>query len=149
MRGAIAVGLAALAFGGATASAQSDTARPDRRRVETQSDGDAQSRYVTIPFTVGPARCTDRTRTYSVTMRIYNVLAQLVGIPTLASVSPSGGPVPGGGRPLTRGVLPCGQYIAVWNGRHPATGARVAPGVYVYDLVIDGQRITRKVTVGG
>ena len=82
-------------------------------------------------------------------MRIYNVLAQPVGIPTLAAVSPAGHRVPGGGRPLNRVVLPCGQYIAVWNGRHLTTGQRLAPGVYVYDLVIDGQRITRKVTLGG
>jgi hypothetical protein len=144
---AVALGAVAV-VAGATASAQSDTARPDRGRVESESGGDTQSRYVTIPFTVGPAGCTDRTRTYTVTMLIYNVLAQPVGIPTLASVSPSGGPVPGAGRPLMRVVLPCGQYIAVWNGRHPATGLRVAPGVYVYDLLIDGQRITRKVTLG-
>ena len=120
----------------------------DRRRVESQSDGDTQGRYVTIPFTVGPAGCADNRRAFTVTMRIYNVLAQPVGIPTLASVSPSGQPVPGAGRPLTGLVLPCGRYIAVWNGRHLTTGARVAPGVYVYDLVIDGQRTTRKVTVG-
>jgi hypothetical protein len=147
MRGAFAAALAVV-VAVTTAPAQSDSAPPDRGRVEAQSDGAVQSRYVTIPFTVGPADCTDRTRTYTVTMRIYNVLAQHVGIPTLAAVSPSGDRVPAGGRPLVGLSLPCGQFIAVWNGRHPATGLRVAPGVYVYDLVIDGQRITRKVTLG-
>ena len=135
---------------GTTAAAQQPRARqPGRGRVETESPGEAQqSRYVTIPFTVGPAACSDRSLRYEVTMRIYNVLAQPVGIPTLAAVSPAGHSVPGSGRLLTRLALPCGQYIAVWNGRHIATGLRLAPGVYVYDLVIDGQRITRKVTLG-
>jgi hypothetical protein len=148
----LGVGAAALVLVGVvgveTGSAQADTAGPERGRAEAQSDGDVQGRYIAIPFMVGPAGCADRTRTYTVTMRIYNVLAQVVGIPTLARVSLSGNPVPGGGRPLSNVALPCGQYIAVWNGRHPATGLRVAPGVYVYDLLIDGQRTTRKVTVG-
>jgi hypothetical protein len=142
--------VAVVALTGVTpAAAQSGARPPDSGRVESQSDGDTQqSRYVTIPFTVGPDECGDRSRTYVVTMRIYNVLAQHVGIPTLAAVSPAGHPVPGSGRLLTRVALPCGQYIAVWNGRHVITGLRMAPGVYVYDLVIDGQRITRKVTLG-
>ena len=150
MRRTMTTAFAALmTVGAATAVAQQPPRDPPPRgRVEEQSDGDTQGRYVTIGFTVGPNGCSDRTRTFNVTMRIYNVLAQPVGIPTLASVSPAGGPVPGSGRPLSGLPLPCGQYIAVWNGRHPATGQRLAPGVYVYDLVIDGQRITRKVTVG-
>jgi len=145
-RRVVTTALALMTIGAATASSQRPGDRA-RGRVEEQSDGDTQGRYVTIGFTVGPSSCADRTRTYNVTMRIYNVLAQAVGIPTLAAVSPAGGPVPGSGRPLNGLPLPCGQYIAVWNGRHPATGQRMAPGVYVYDLVIDGQRITRKVTL--
>ena len=149
VRGAVAAAVGAVALGGfAPASAQSGARERGRGRVEAQSDGETQTRYVTIPFTVGPVECADRNRTYAVTMRIYNVLAQTVGIPRLAAVSPSGHPVPGSGRALTRVPLPCGQYIAVWNGRHLITGLRLAPGVYVYDLAIDGQRITRKVTLG-
>ena len=148
-RGAMATAVAVVALvSGTTAAAQSGAGRPDRGRVEAQSDGDTQSRYVTIPFTVGPPDCADRSRRYAVTMRIYNVLAQPVGIPALGAVTAAGEPVPGGGRLLTRVVLPCGHYIAVWNGRHITTGLRLAPGVYVYDLVIDGQRITRKLTLG-
>jgi hypothetical protein len=38
----------------------------------------------TIPFTLGdPPACSDAGRNYHVTLRIYNVLAQLVAIPVL------------------------------------------------------------------
>jgi hypothetical protein len=105
------------------------------------------AREVVIPFTVGPANCADRDRRYAVTMRIYNVLAQPVGIPTLLE-QPSD-PLPPGvaGRPLSNLRLPCGRYAAYWNARHITTGRVLPPGVYLYDLVVDGQRITRKMTL--
>ncbi|MFN2564090.1 MAG: hypothetical protein ABR499_03660 [Gemmatimonadaceae bacterium] len=108
----------------------------------------AASRDIVIQFTVGPAGCTDRTRVYAVTMRIYNVLAQPVGIPALVA-HPESDPIPAGaeGRALNKLMLPCGRYAAIWNGRHVSTGRRLAPGVYLYDLFIDGQRLTRKITL--
>jgi hypothetical protein len=105
-------------------------------------------RDVLIPFTVGPAGCTDPSRTYPVTMRIYNVLAQPVAVPTLAVASSSDpGTIQSSGRVLNRLMLPCGRYLAIWNGRHFYTGRRLAAGVYISELVIDGQRATRKITL--
>jgi hypothetical protein len=124
--------------------AQVDT--PNVRASTPAQRRDRSARELTIPFTVGPANCTDHARLYTVTMRIYNVLAQPVGAPTLVSAADSTGP-PGSG-PLLRNLrLPCGQYVAHWNGRHLTTGRRLAPGVYLSELVIDGQRSTHKVTL--
>lgn len=99
-----------------------------------------------IPFTIGPRECTDRNRMYTVSMQIHNVLAQPVGQPTLAATAD---PPPGGvqERPLSRLRLPCGRYLARWSGRHLTTGRRMPPGVYLTELVIDGLRISRKVTL--
>jgi hypothetical protein len=114
----------------------------------------AQSGDVLIPFTIGPRDCVDRNRLYTVSMRIHNVLAQPVGLPTLVAESreqpPAGGGRPAESRnerPLSNLRLPCGRYLARWTGRHLTTGRRLPPGVYLTELVIDGQRISRKVTL--
>ena len=106
-----------------------------------------RARDVLIPFQVGESPCMDRTRAIPVTMWIYNVLAQPVAVATLI-VTPESDPVPPGfeGRPLYRLPLPCGRYVARWDGHH-TTGRRLPPGVYVADLVVDGQRATRKITL--
>jgi hypothetical protein len=129
--------------------AQADTGRARRPSATQRREGVSENREVTIPFTVGPATCVDRTRSYAVTMRIHNVLAQPVGIPVLLS----GPELAAGlaalvGRPVDKLKLPCGRYAAEWNGRHVTTGRRLAPGIYLSELVIDGQRVTRKVTLG-
>jgi hypothetical protein len=126
--------------------AQVDTTRT-RPAVPAQRR-DRSAYELAIPFVVGPTNCVDHARLYSVTMRIYNVLAQAVGSPTLGS-SPADSTRPVGAGPRLRNLrLPCGQYVAHWNGRHIDTGRRLAPGVYLSELVIDGQRVTRKVTLG-
>jgi hypothetical protein len=82
-------------------------------------------------------------------MRIYNVLAQPVGIPVLDSrQGPEATQPPPDGRAIVDLRLPCGRYTARWNGLHAQTGRRLASGVYVIELVIDGQRVTRKMTLG-
>lgn len=110
-------------------------------------DRDNARADVLIPFQVGPDGCKDRTRAVPVTMLIYNVLAQPVAIATLV-VTPDSDPVPPGteNRRLFRTPLPCGRYVARWDGRH-TTGRRLPPGVYVADVVVDGQRATRKITL--
>lgn len=125
--------------------AQAETARARRTqpppREQTTAAGD-----VVIPFTIGPRECVDRNRLYTVSMRIHNVLAQPIGIATLAA--DVGSPPPGTAeRPLINLRLPCGRYLARWTGRHVTTGRRLPPGVYLTELVIDGQRISRKVTL--
>ena len=104
---------------------------------------------ISIPFTVGPPSCTDRSRAHVVSMRIYNVLAQLVAVPLLRADSGAEPPPPGlAGRPLNNLLLPCGHYLAYWNGRQGMSGRPVPAGVYLYELVVDDQRIAGKLTLG-
>ena len=79
-----------------------------------------------------------------VSLRIYNVLAQLVAIPTLQ----------GQGRPLDGVQLDCvdqsGGYCtfsAYWDGYYLNTGREAASGIYVYQLVVDGVRESKKMVV--
>jgi hypothetical protein len=88
-----------------------------------------------IPFTIDD--CNGPNGQHRVTLRIYNVLAQLVAVPHLH----------GAGRPLVGLPLSCGEYLGYWDGRVGRRGGQAASGVYVYELVIDGQRSSRKMFV--
>jgi hypothetical protein len=88
-----------------------------------------------IPFTIDD--CNGRDGQRVVSLRIYNVLAQLVSVPQLRGAS----------RPLVNIKLSCGEYEGYWDGRALKGGGRVASGVYVYELVVDGQRTSRKMFV--
>lgn len=99
----------------------------------------------TIPFSVGlegmPPACTDPAKTYRVSLRIYNVLAQVVAIPILQG---GGGQ---SGRPIQNLQLTCGQFDAWWDGK-VAGGREAASGVYAYQLEIDGRIVaSRKMLV--
>jgi hypothetical protein len=79
-----------------------------------------------------------------VSLRIYNILAQLVAIPTLQ----------GSGQPLNGVALDCldqgGGYCsfsAYWDGNYLNTGREAASGIYVYQLVVDGVRQSKKMVV--
>ena len=88
----------------------------------------------TIPFSLGdPPTCTDGGRGYRVTLRIYNVLAQLVAVPVLQ------GGEQAAGQPLLNVSLRCGTYTAYWNGSYMNTGQQVPSGVYVYVIEVDGR----------
>ena len=95
----------------------------------------------TIPFRVGDSTCARGSEHHVVSLRIYNVLTQLVAVPTiLGAVPDSTGPaiqVPIG-KPVTNLILPCGSYAALWTARtqhsRPAT-----PGVYVVQLVVNAE----------
>ena len=92
----------------------------------------------TIPFTIGDAPvCDDPGRTYRVTLRIYNVLAQLVAIPLLI----------GGGEKLENVPLTCGSYTAFWNGKYLDSDREVASGIYLYRLEVDGKAVVKKMIV--
>ena len=96
----------------------------------------------TIPFTIGdPPSCTESNREYRVTLRIYNVLAQLVAIPVLQ------GGESAVGQPLVNVPLRCGTYTAYWNGTFLSTSQEVASGVYLYRLEVDGRAIVKKMIV--
>lgn len=98
----------------------------------------------TIPFSIGGApTCSDLGRQYRVSLKIYNVLAQLVATPVLQGGSAS----VAGGQPLAGVLLTCGQYTAYWDGKYMNNGREVASGVYMYRLEIDGKPIIRKMIV--
>jgi len=95
-----------------------------------------------IPFTLGDApACPDATREYRVTLRIFNVLAQLVAIPTLQTGGTSSG------QPVVGVTLKCGNYTALWSGNYLNTGQHVPPGVYLYRIEVDGRAVARKMVV--
>ena len=92
-----------------------------------------------IPFSV-PSSLFANGHKPVVTLRIYNVLAQLVAIPVLQ----------GSGQSLANVKLDwngTGNYTAYWDGTVMGTNVPAASGVYVYQLVVDGQRITAKMTI--
>jgi hypothetical protein len=105
----------------------------------------------TIPFTVGDDSCAGGEGggpQHVVTIRIYNILSQLVAVPKLRTAA--GGPDSSStiARPVQGLRLTCGAYSAFWDGRHMNTGRDVPAGTYVYELVIDGQREVKKMLVG-
>ncbi len=75
-------------------------------------------------------------------LKIYNVLAQLVAVPILQ----------GTGEVVDNLELSCSSpvgctYSAYWDGNVRNTGQAAASGVYIYQLVVDGKRFTRKMVV--
>jgi hypothetical protein len=101
----------------------------------------------TIPFHVGTTECADGSEQHLVSLRIYNVLTQLVAIPTLQGTTSSlaGSAVSASvGQPLTNVTLGCGQYTAYWDGHYMNTSREVASGIYVMQLIVDGQPLPVK-----
>jgi hypothetical protein len=98
-----------------------------------------------IPFSVGdPSTCAaEPGRTYKVSLRIYNLLAQLVAVPLLQGSA--GGGV--GGQPLENVMLTCNEYIAYWDGKYLNSSREVASGVYLARLEVDGKVVVRKMLV--
>lgn len=92
-----------------------------------------------VPFQLGPADCSgDGERQYHVTLRIYNVLAQLVAIPILQSGEFASG------QPIVNLQLRCGSYTAFWNGMYLNTAQPVPPGVYLYRFEVEGRAVAKK-----
>lgn len=97
-----------------------------------------------IPFTVGDyPTCSEPNRVYRVTLRVYNLLAQLVAEPILQA----GGGNAAGGQPLKNLQLTCNQYTAYWDGKYLNTTREVASGIYLYRLEVDGRAVVRKMIV--
>jgi hypothetical protein len=97
-----------------------------------------------ISFSIGGyPGCTDPGRQYRVTLKVFNVFAQLVAVPVLQ------GGVAGvaGGQPLENVFLTCGEYTAYWDGKVLGTGREAASGIYAYRLEIDTRAVTRKMTI--
>ncbi|HEX3235493.1 MAG TPA: T9SS type A sorting domain-containing protein [Gemmatimonadales bacterium] len=87
----------------------------------------------TIPFTIDPEVCTGG-RQPVVSLKIYNVLVQVVAVPRLG----------GSSERLDSLALKCGEYLAYWDGKYLDGKREATPGVYYYQLTVDGERYTRK-----
>ena len=75
-----------------------------------------------------------------VSVRIYNVLAQLVAIPIVQN----------SGEALENLRLDwngTGSYTAYWDGKLRGTDREAPSGVYVYQLIVDGKSVTKKMTI--
>lgn len=98
-----------------------------------------------IPFSVGEdaPTCTNSSRQYRVTLKIFNVLAGYVATPVLQGGSNG----VAGGQPLENLSIPCGEYVAYWNGKVQATGREAASAMYLYRLEVDGVPLVRKMVI--
>ncbi len=95
----------------------------------------------TIPFSLNGDLFANGHRP-RVSLKIYNVLAQLVAVPILQ----------GTGEDLDNLELTCGTtgscaFTAYWDGKVLKTDREAASGVYIYQLVVDGRRFTKKMIV--
>jgi hypothetical protein len=90
-----------------------------------------------IPFHIAPEECSDGQQPL-VSLKVYNVLVQVVAIPVLQS---------GKGEVLNEIKLSCGDHVALWDGRTVQGRTEPAPGVYYVQLTVDGVRYTRKMIV--
>lgn len=99
------------------------------------------NRETTIPFTIGGgSSCVDPGHQYRVTIRIFNVLAQLVAVPQLQGGSAGAA----GGTPARNLILSCGSYQAYWDGTVTGTGRDAAAGMYLYQIEVDGRPTVRR-----
>lgn len=94
----------------------------------------------TIPFSLNGDLFANGHRP-KVSLKIYNVLAQHVATPILQ----------GSGEKLEEVELSCGSssgcaFTAYWDGK-VANGQEAASGVYIYQLIVDGRRFTKKMIV--
>ena len=90
-----------------------------------------------IPFSIRPEECTDGQQPL-VSLKVYNVLVQVVAVPVLQS---------GKGEVLQDIRIPCGNHVALWDGRTLDGRIDPPPGVYYCQLTVDGVRFTRKMIV--
>lgn len=113
-----------------------------RRGVLHQNDPNPFSRQTSIPFRIGDAECAAGTQRHVVTLRIYNILSQVVAVAVLtdsAAAGDSSSTTSRLPRPVTNLTLACGDYVAQWDGMRSGEAAREAPaGVYMYQLLVDG-----------
>ncbi|HST08189.1 MAG TPA: T9SS type A sorting domain-containing protein [Gemmatimonadaceae bacterium] len=97
-----------------------------------------------IKFVIADAQgCTDPGRQHRVSLRIYNLLAQLVAVPVLQG----GVGNVAGGESTESLLLTCGEYMAYWDGKYSQSGEDVASGIYLYRLEVDGKVLVKKMIV--
>ena len=133
------LGLGLWAVGGGSVWGQGQAPPP---RVELkQNYPNPFNPATTIPFTL-TGEWWASGRQPVVSLKVYNVLGQLVAIPVLQ----------GTGEKLDDVALSCGDtagcsYTAYWDGKVLGTDREAASGVYLYQLVVDGRRYTKKMLI--
>jgi hypothetical protein len=134
---ALALVLALGAITPGSAAAQGSNPPPRGRKLATlgQNFPNPFRPETFIPFTIDDCDAPGGQRIVS--LRIYNVLAQLVATPVLH----------GAGRPIAGMRLSCGDYLGYWDGRVGKSRRPAAAGVYVYELVVSGERTSKKMFV--
>jgi hypothetical protein len=133
----LALGLAAVGTRDAVAQDASPPPAVDLRQNYPNPFNPA----TTIPFVLDGQLFANGHRP-KVSLRVYNVLAQLVAIPILQ----------GSGEKLDNVELTCAgggtcAFTAYWDGKVLNSDREAASGVYLYQLVVDGARYTRKMIV--
>ena len=93
----------------------------------------------TIPFTISQQLCA-RGHQPVVSLKIYNVLVQMVAIPVLVN---------GPAERLDSLRLRCGEFRAYWDGKYADGRREATSGIYYYQLSVDGERYTRKMIARG
>jgi len=121
----------------ASAAGQASNAPPRGRKLGSlgQNYPNPFKPETFIPFTIED--CDGAGGQRVVSLRIYNVLAQLVAVPVLH----------GAAKPIANMRLSCGEYTGYWDGRMARSRRPAAAGVYVYELVVDGERTSKKMFV--
>ncbi|HWA57071.1 MAG TPA: T9SS type A sorting domain-containing protein [Gemmatimonadales bacterium] len=89
----------------------------------------------TIPFVLSPELC-ERGHQPLVSLKIYNVLVQVVAVPILLNSN---------GERLDGLRLRCGAHEAFWDGKLlEGNNRELTQGVYYAQLTVDGERYTLK-----
>lgn len=89
----------------------------------------------TIPFVLNPELC-ERGHQPLVSLKIYNVLVQVVAVPILLNSN---------GERLDGLRLRCGDHEAYWDGKLlDGKNRELTQGVYYAQLTVDGERYTLK-----
>ena len=127
--------VASTAFGQVT---EQRAERSHRRGVLAPNQPNPFSRQTTIPFNIGEPDCAAGTQQHAVTLRIYNILSQVVAVATLVDSTSTDQSTATPARALSNFSLACGAYVARWDGKHAQDGREAAPGVYMYQLLVDG-----------
>ena len=141
-RAALSLVLALAALVTDDLAAQTPPSPPSEAKVELGQNYPNPFQLDTrIPFSLGaPPQCEEHGRLYKVTMRVYNLLSQLVAIPLLQEGSGSVGT----GQPLENVLLPCDRYVAYWDGKAQSSTAELARGIYIYRLEVDGKPYVKR-----
>jgi len=135
------LGLGLLAVGVGAKAAWSQAGSPPATVMLKQNYPNPFNPATTIPFSLGAELFSTGHRP-KVSLKVYNVLAQLVAVPILQ----------GTGEPLDNVELSCASapscnFSAYWDGNVLNSGRQAASGIYIYQLVVDGRRFTKKMII--